>query len=278
MNLESEKKIVEEKIGTLKDENKTLSGRLNRYRQDHYSGNDFLDSGYIKPGEKVIVFSGSRDTKVPLMNEETGGRSLLQSPSLSPDTVGCHICRSCRLSVSVQQDIKTPGDFMIKTEVLTLKKLKKDGSIDSSIVDSIAQSLVRDKIVLIPVDGIYGIVSIQEEKTLAAIDHVNGLKDNTVFRLISSFKMLDELASVSKMEFDFLHRIWPGEPVVMMKDIANRSRVIKVRMPRGKYKQDIVEQVGRPLHYSPAHLIRKKSRYIARKTLLTASTIKSTCS
>lgn len=73
MNLESEKKIVEEKIGTLKDENKTLSGRLNRYRQDHYSGDDFLDSGYIKPGEKVIVFSGSRDTKVPLMNEETGG-------------------------------------------------------------------------------------------------------------------------------------------------------------------------------------------------------------
>lgn len=152
---------------------------------------------------------------------------------------------------------------MIKTEVLTLKKLKKDGSIDSSIVDSIAQSLVRDKIVLLPVDGIYGIVSIQEEKTLAAIDHVNGLKDNTVFRLISSFKMLDELASVSKMEFDFLHRIWPGEPVVMMKDIANRSRVIPVRMPRGKYKQDIVEQVGRPLHYAP--LLDKEKKPVYRK-------------
>ncbi len=73
MNLESEKKIVEDKIGTLKDENRALSGRLNRYRQDDYSGDDFLDSGYIKTGEKVIVFSGLRETKIPLKNEETDG-------------------------------------------------------------------------------------------------------------------------------------------------------------------------------------------------------------
>jgi len=49
---------------------------------------------------------------------------------------------------------------MIKTETLSIKKLKKDGSIDSSIVKNIAQSLIRDKTALIPVDGIYGIVSI----------------------------------------------------------------------------------------------------------------------
>lgn len=140
---------------------------------------------------------------------------------------------------------------MIKTEIVSIKKLKKDGSIDSSIVDRIAKSLIRNQVVLIPIDGIYGIVSIEDEKTRTAIDHVNGLKDNTVTRVISSFKMLDELASVSKLEYDFLHRIWPGEPVVIMKDIANASRMIPVRMPRGKYKQDITEQVGRPLHYAP---------------------------
>lgn len=152
---------------------------------------------------------------------------------------------------------------MIKTEIQSIKKLKKDGSIDLLIVDRIAQSLIRNNIALIPVDGIYGIVSILEEKTRTAIDHINGLKDNTVIRMISSFKMLDELASVSKMEYDFLHRIWPGEPIVIMKDIKGLSRIIPVRMPRGKYKQDIIEQVGKPLYY--ATLLDKEKKTIYRK-------------
>jgi len=152
---------------------------------------------------------------------------------------------------------------MIKTETLSIKKLKKDGSIDSSIVKNIAQSLIRDKTALIPVDGIYGIVSIHEDKTRTAIEHVNGSKDNEITRMISSFKMLDELASISKMEFDFLHRIWPGEPVVIMKDSSVGSRIIPVRMPRGKYKQDIVEQVGRPIHYAP--LLDKEKKPVYRK-------------
>jgi tRNA A37 threonylcarbamoyladenosine synthetase subunit TsaC/SUA5/YrdC len=150
---------------------------------------------------------------------------------------------------------------MIKTEIISLKKLKKDGSIDQAIVRSLAQTISLNKTVLMPVDSIYGIVALQEEKTCDIIDHVNGLKSNSVIRMISSFKMLDELASVSKMEYDFLHRIWPGELVVVMKDITDGSRVIPVCMPRGKFKQDIIEHVGRPFFYAPMLDAEKKPVY-----------------
>lgn len=70
MNLESTKKAIEEKIDALRVENKDLSGRLERYRQGDYSANDFLESGYIKPGEKVIMFGGPGDKNVALKKEE----------------------------------------------------------------------------------------------------------------------------------------------------------------------------------------------------------------
>ena len=72
MNLESDKKTIEEKINALKDENKNLSNTLNRYRQGRYSGDDFLESGYIRPGEKALVFSGPGDTAVQVKKEERG--------------------------------------------------------------------------------------------------------------------------------------------------------------------------------------------------------------
>jgi len=150
---------------------------------------------------------------------------------------------------------------MIKTEIISLKKLKKDGSIDQAIVRNIAQTLSGEKSVLLPVAGIYGIVSIKEAKTREIIEHVNSLKDNAIIRMISSFKMLDELASVSKMEYDFLHRIWPGELFVTMKDLASGSRIIPICMPRGKFKQDIIDRVGHPLFYAPLLDAAKKPVY-----------------
>jgi tRNA A37 threonylcarbamoyladenosine synthetase subunit TsaC/SUA5/YrdC len=150
---------------------------------------------------------------------------------------------------------------MMKTEIISLKKLKKDGSIDQAIVRNIAQTISGNRSVLMPVDSIYGIVSLHEAKTREIIEHLNGLKHNSVIRMISSFKMLDELAPVSKMEYDFLHRIWPGELVVIMKDIAGDNRLIPVCMPHGKFKQDILERVGHPLFYAPMLDVSKKPVY-----------------
>lgn len=73
MNLESDKKAFEDKIDALKIENRSLAKRLNRYREGRYGSDDFLDSGYIKPGEKVIVLSGSGEKDVQIKKGETGG-------------------------------------------------------------------------------------------------------------------------------------------------------------------------------------------------------------
>jgi cell division protein FtsB len=58
MNLEKEKNNVESKITALKKENEGLHQKLNRYRQGQYPGEDYLNSGYVKPGDKVLMFRG----------------------------------------------------------------------------------------------------------------------------------------------------------------------------------------------------------------------------
>ncbi|OHD64205.1 MAG: hypothetical protein A2176_01040 [Spirochaetes bacterium RBG_13_51_14] len=138
----------------------------------------------------------------------------------------------------------------MKTQIITIKKLKKDGSIDASITDLVSMIIIDGKMVLMPVDSIYGIVSTPDQRSHSAIERLTGDRDQEIVRMISSFKMLDEIAMISKMEFDFLHRIWPGELIVYVRDIKNPGRAIPVRMPKSKYLQDVIERVGRPLVYS----------------------------
>jgi cell division protein FtsB len=73
MNLEKEKSTIESKIKALKNDNESLHRKLNRYRQGQYPGEDYLESGYIKPGEKVLFFHGVGDRPVSAKQETTGG-------------------------------------------------------------------------------------------------------------------------------------------------------------------------------------------------------------
>lgn len=73
MNLEKEKSTIESKIKDLKTENEILRRKLNRYRQGQYPGEDYLESGYIKPGDKVLYFRGQSDRPIPARQEATGG-------------------------------------------------------------------------------------------------------------------------------------------------------------------------------------------------------------
>ncbi len=138
----------------------------------------------------------------------------------------------------------------MKTEIITIKKLKKDGTIDRAMSRRIADYLINDKTVLMPVDCIYGLVAIMGGQSLSHIPKLSHEKAEHVVRIVSSFKMLDEIAFITKLEFDFLHRIWPGELIVYVKDIKSNNLSIPVRMPRSRYQQDIVEQVESPLVYA----------------------------
>lgn len=139
---------------------------------------------------------------------------------------------------------------MMKTEIITIKKLKKDGTIDSATTKRLFEMIKGGKVVLMPVDSIYGFVSIHEQHCLALIERLTGDTDDTVIRMISSFKMLDEIANINKSDYDFLHRIWPGELIVHVDNLKNKGRAIPVRMPKSKYQQEIIDALGRPVIYS----------------------------
>lgn len=151
----------------------------------------------------------------------------------------------------------------MKTEIISIKKLKKDGSIDSSITRSLSAMIKSGKTVLMPVDAMYGLVSSNEPDNRELIARLTGETDDQMVRMISSFKMLNEIADIDKLEFDFLHRIWPGELIVYVEDIGGKGESVPVRMPRSKYQQDIIDHVGKPCIY--ASLLDKDKKPIFRK-------------
>jgi tRNA A37 threonylcarbamoyladenosine synthetase subunit TsaC/SUA5/YrdC len=128
--------------------------------------------------------------------------------------------------------------------------LKKDGTIDRAISQEIAEAIKNGDRVCMPVDSIYGLVSVIDQRSLSAISRVAGEKNTQIVRMVSSFKMLNEIADINKMEFDFMHRIWPGELIVYVRDKRNARKSIPVRMPKSRYQQDIIEHVGEPLAYA----------------------------
>jgi tRNA A37 threonylcarbamoyladenosine synthetase subunit TsaC/SUA5/YrdC len=151
----------------------------------------------------------------------------------------------------------------MNTETISIKKLKKDGTIDPSITRSLSEMIKSGKSVLMPVDAIYGIVCLNDQKNRDLITHLTGDTDEHIVRMISSFKMLDEIANIDKLEFDFLHRIWPGELIVYVEDLSVKGRGVPVRMPRSKYQQDIIDHVGSPCLY--AALLDKDKMPVYRK-------------
>ncbi|HPV40669.1 MAG TPA: Sua5/YciO/YrdC/YwlC family protein [Spirochaetota bacterium] len=157
----------------------------------------------------------------------------------------------------------------MKTEIISIKKLKKDGTIDPYITRSLSDMIKSGKTVLMPVDAIYGLVCINEPSHREHIEKLTGDTDEHIVRMISSFKMLNEIANIDKLEFDFMHRIWPGELIVYVEDSSARGKAIPVRMPRSKYQQDIIEHVGKPCLY--AALLDKDKKPVFRKKEIIAA-------
>jgi tRNA A37 threonylcarbamoyladenosine synthetase subunit TsaC/SUA5/YrdC len=163
----------------------------------------------------------------------------------------------------------TIGIFRMKTDIITIKKLKKDGTIDSAITKTLFEMIKSGKVVLMPVDSIYGFVSLHEPRCMALIERLSGDTEDHVIRMISSFKMLDEIANINKSDFDFLHRIWPGELIVHVDNLKNRGRAIPVRMPKSKYQQEIIDDLGRPLIYATLLDPNRKSIYQKKEIIKT---------
>jgi len=128
--------------------------------------------------------------------------------------------------------------------------LKKDGSTDPVVLNGVVNYLRQGKLILMPVDCIYGIAAIQTDSSIRAISTLTGTSRQHVVRMVSSFRMLDEIAVINKFEYDFLHRVWPGELTVYLKSRKGMRGSIPVRFPRSRLQQRIIDMVGAPMIFA----------------------------
>jgi tRNA A37 threonylcarbamoyladenosine synthetase subunit TsaC/SUA5/YrdC len=138
-----------------------------------------------------------------------------------------------------------------KAQVISIKKLKKDGSIDDDILNTVAAKLVDDRLAIVPIDFINGICCLDNRQNLERLMALQQGVNVSISRLIASFKMLENYTVIGKLEFDFLHRIWPGEMSVFLKGKDCEEHRIPLRMPRGRMCQDLINVVGKPLIFCP---------------------------
>jgi tRNA A37 threonylcarbamoyladenosine synthetase subunit TsaC/SUA5/YrdC len=150
-----------------------------------------------------------------------------------------------------------------RIEVIPIKRVKKDGSLDRRIVLKISEQLKNGKMVVMPVDSVFGIIGPADETTENKIHQIFGEKFDNIVRMISSFRMLEDIAVIDKNEFDFLHRVWPGEVVVKLrkKKPVNGCSIIPVRFPRNKFVQDVIAEVNQPLLFAACLHFRRKRRF-----------------
>lgn len=139
-----------------------------------------------------------------------------------------------------------------ESELIIIKKLKKDGSINDEAIKSVSDCILRGEVAILPVDNIYAAVGIVSPKTEEKMIRILKIHKKKFGRLISSFKMLVDLAVYSKTDYDFLNRIWPGEIMVILKkkDYISTKDTIAIRFPRSKYMQSIIGNVDAPLIFS----------------------------
>ncbi len=137
-------------------------------------------------------------------------------------------------------------------EIIDLKKIKKDGSISEDLVTHVAGTLSNGGIVIAPIDNIYAVIGLAQPDVEKKIVRIIKKPGKRFVRLISSFKMLDDLAMLTKVDYDFLNRIWPGEVTVILR---RRNGVVQhnsmaFRFPRSKYMLSIISRVDMPLIFA----------------------------
>ncbi len=139
-------------------------------------------------------------------------------------------------------------------QIISIKKLKKDGSFGTDIIQRIIEALLNNQNVLMPIDNVYGIAGLNLNDLQERFSFDNTTNHDHMECLISSFRMLDDIADYSKSDYDFLNRIWPGEVSVVFncKNGLKKKKPLKVRYPKTRFFQYVVEEINKPLYYLPA--------------------------
>lgn len=148
-----------------------------------------------------------------------------------------------------------------EAEILAVKRLKKDGDLSGEIVERVVAALVNGAVAMLPVDNVYYVVGRSPSDIVKV---VNGKKPGAgeVETLISSFKMLNEVADYSKSDYDFLNRIWPGEVTVILNELAHgNGHKVFIRYPRNRFLLNVIEKLDVPVYGTSASTAEKETVY-----------------
>jgi tRNA A37 threonylcarbamoyladenosine synthetase subunit TsaC/SUA5/YrdC len=148
-----------------------------------------------------------------------------------------------------------------EAEILAVKRLKKDGDLGDEIVERVVAALGNGAVAMLPVDNVYYFVGRSSGDIGKAVP---GKKHGAgeVVTLISSYKMLNDIAEYSKSYYDFLNRIWPGEVTVILKDLAHgNGRTVQIRYPRNRFLLNVIDRLDMPVYGTAAATAEKETVY-----------------
>lgn len=151
-------------------------------------------------------------------------------------------------------------------EIVTIKKIKKDATIDRSDVDSLTYEINNDKLLVFPIDGIYGLLMKYNRNNLTRMRKIfcNDCNPDYFF-ITSAFSIIEQIADVNKQQYDFLHRIWPDEINVVLDGNESNgfNKKVEIRIPKYQFLIDILDGVNEPVIFMP--IISKKGKKVYRK-------------
>lgn len=133
-----------------------------------------------------------------------------------------------------------------QSEMVHVKRLKKDGSVSADVFERIVRYLQDNKTVFLPVDNIYTFISISRKGMIKLQESVDAY-EKRITRLLSSYKMINGLVCYGKADYDFMNRIWPGEVSVLLKSRDNGGNSTFMRFPKSRFIHDIIEAVESPV-------------------------------
>lgn len=129
-------------------------------------------------------------------------------------------------------------------------------SINREKINLVVNFLKKGKIIVYPTDTIYGLGCIAtNKKSINKIYKIKKRKKNKpLLILVSSFAMLKKYCFVSKAQYNYLNKFWPGSISVVLKsrgilpdELTGGINSVAVRLPKNDFLIKMIRGVNKPI-------------------------------
>ncbi len=139
---------------------------------------------------------------------------------------------------------------MNKKNVVIANNYSNNGLLSQNVLDTAFDVLRKDGAILMPVDSIYGVVSCVSNSQYARLSRITGEKKENIVVMVSDYKMLETICEIDKNQYDFLHKVWPGEVDIYLDPIEKNMETLLARIPKNKHYLQLLNEFGKPLLFS----------------------------